>query len=131
MKVKLNDPAAAPGAEVAKKPAPPTIDANGIARIKDSTGRMIGVRKLSPLDKMRLFSVVGPQNANNGQYMGFAVLAASVTEIDGTPESFPMALRQLEAMIAQLDDPGTEAVASVLSVFYGKSAEEEMEAAKK
>ncbi len=76
----------------------------------DSDGRVIMVRKLSPLMRMKLFAAVGPELSKNQQYLGTAMLAAAATSIDGDPVMFPQTRLQLEALVERLGDPGLEAI---------------------
>jgi hypothetical protein len=101
-------------------------DANGIVRTKDERGRSIGVKKLSPLDRMRLFKALGGQLSANEVYMGYAALAASVTEIDGEPVAPPITERQLEAMVSRLGDEGLNAVGAAVKSYFGVVDEDEV-----
>jgi hypothetical protein len=80
--------------------------------VTDARGRRIRIRKINALDRMRVFSAVGPDNATNGPFMGYALLAASVIGIDGSVESLPRTLAQIETMVERLSDFGLEAVAT-------------------
>ncbi len=91
-----------------------TADRVRITRVTDRTGRVIGVRRPGVLQRLRMFETVGPDNARNEQYLGFAGLAVAVVEIDGEVCEPIATKRQLEARIQQLDDHGLEAVGAVL-----------------
>ncbi len=82
----------------------------------DSRGRKLTYRRLGALDRARLFKAIGPSNSTNAPYMGMAMLAASVTAVDGHPTIFPTRDAEIEAAIAKLDDPGIDAVALALSM---------------
>ena len=51
----------------------------------DAAGRRIALRRLTALDKLRLYKAAGPALAQNAPWMGVALLAASVTAIDDIP----------------------------------------------
>lgn len=80
--------------------------------VTDKRGRKIEVRKLKTLDRMRLVELVGAANAANEQYLGFAMLAYSVSSIDGNPMGRPATKLALEGIVQELDDEGFDAVSN-------------------
>ncbi len=84
--------------------------ANQVTIVKDSRSREIGIKKMGPLDRMKLFEVCGPENSRNEAYLGYASLAFCVSSIDGDPISRPFNKLQLEGLIQRLDDDGIEAI---------------------
>jgi hypothetical protein len=92
---------------------------------KDARGRSIEVRKLKTLDRMRLVELVGAANAANEQYLGFAMLAYSVSSIDGIPMGRPATKLALEAIVQQLDDEGFDAVGKAFTEHFMDSLTEE------
>ena len=82
--------------------------------VVDGDGRRLGLRRLTALDKLRLFKAAGPVLAQNGPWLGMAVLAASVAAIDGVPVPFPGSEGQVEALVQRLGDGGIRAVAAVI-----------------
>ena len=82
--------------------------------VTDAQGRALGVRKLGALDRLKMFEVVGPDNARNEAYLGYAALAFHVTSIDGEAVGRPANRMQLEALVQRLGDDGLEAVGSAL-----------------
>ena len=100
--------------------------------VTDALGRKIVLRRLSPLDRMRLAKCVKPENSKNEGYMLYAMIAFSVTSIDDEDAVPPQNELHLEAMIQRLDDAGFEAVLAVLPEFYpDTNADEVIAAAKK
>ena len=97
----------------------PTAQILDSARTKhtllDSDGREIVIRRLTALDRLRLFKAVGPVLSQNNAYLGMAMLACSVTAIDGVPVPPPIIEAQIEALVAKLGDAGIAAVAGALS----------------
>lgn len=89
--------------------------ANQPATITDAQGRKIGLKKLNPLDRLRLFEVIGPENSKNEQYVGYAALAFLVSSLDGEPVARPANKIQLEALVQRLDDDGMDAIAAHLA----------------
>jgi len=87
------------------------------ATIVDSAGRTIKVRRISALQRMRLFRLVGAADSTNMQVVAYAVLAASVVELDGVPNAFPTSGLAIEAMVDRLDDHGLDAVAGALKAI--------------
>jgi hypothetical protein len=82
--------------------------------VTDSAGRELTIRKLDSLDKFRLFKALGPADANNQPVLGYAMLAASVTAVNGVLLPPMLTSRQIEATISQLGDHGIEAAAEFL-----------------
>ena len=83
-------------------------------RVEDASGRAIVLRRLNALDKLRLFKAVGPVLAQNAPYLGMAMLACAVVEIDGVPIPPPATEAQIEALVSRLGDAGIAAVAAAL-----------------
>jgi hypothetical protein len=77
----------------------------------DSLGRRLTMRRLTAVDRLRLFKAVGPELAQNPPYFGMAALAATVIDIDGVPVPPPTTEAQLESLVQRLGDEGIEAVA--------------------
>jgi hypothetical protein len=80
----------------------------------DAQGRRLTLRRLSALDKLRLFKAAGPQLAQNPPWLGTALLAASVTAIDDIPIPAPTSEAQIEAIVQRLGDEGINAVSAAL-----------------
>ena len=95
--------------------------ANTTALVTDARGRKIEIRKLKTLDRMRLFELVGPENAMNDRYLGYATLAYSVVSIDGEQLPRPDQKIALEAIVQRLDEEGFEAVARSFTDSMKKS----------
>lgn len=93
------------------KPGPPSaFGAKPGAEVTDVRGRKIKIRKLSPLDRMHLFEVLGPTLSENAMYLGYVMSAACVEAIDGDFEGFPTSKIRVEAMVGKLGEEGLEAV---------------------
>jgi hypothetical protein len=80
----------------------------------DRTGRTVSVRRMDALDRLRLFKTLGPALSVNTPYLGMALIAASVSSIDGVPVPPPVTEEQLEALVRRLGDDGLAAVADAL-----------------
>jgi hypothetical protein len=87
--------------------------------VQDARGRAISVRRLSALDKLRLFEAAGPELSRNDRWLGMAVLACSVTAIDDVPWPMPASKQGVEAMVQRLGDDGIAAVSQALSPDAG------------
>ena len=79
------------------------------ASVVDSKGRMIKVKKLSALDRVKLFRALGATDSENRMLGSYANTAASVVELEGAPVPFPSTSLQLDALIGRLDEHGLEA----------------------
>ncbi len=82
--------------------------------VTDAQGRTLLLRRLTALDKLRLFKAAGGTLAQNAPWMGLALLAASVSAIDGVPVPAPSNELQIEALVARLDEAGLAAISTAL-----------------
>lgn len=97
-------------------PSATIISAATIApTVTDGLGRRLTLRRMTSLDKLRLFKAAGPVLAQNQPWLGMAVLAWSVAEIDNVPVPPPTNEQQIESMVARLGDLGIAAAAEALS----------------
>ncbi len=83
--------------------------------VTDAQGRRLQLRKMTALDKLRLFKAAGPVLAQNQSWLGMAVLAASVAAIDDVPVPAPASEQQVEALVGRLGDAGIAAVGVALA----------------
>ena len=81
----------------------------------DAQGRRLTLRRLTALDKLRLFKAAGAELAHNQPWLGMALLAASVAAIDDVPVPPPTNEAQIEAMVSRLGDDGIAAIANALA----------------
>ena len=88
--------------------------AEAAAEVMDADGRRLALRRLTALDKLRLFKAAGPLLAQNQMWLGMAVLACSVAAIDDVPVPQPANEAQIEALVARLGDGGIAAVSAAL-----------------
>jgi hypothetical protein len=89
--------------------------AQAAPEVMDAQGRTLSLRRLTALDKLRLFKAAGPVLAQNQAWLGMAVLACSVAAIDAVPVPFPATEAQVEGLVSRLGDAGIAAVASALT----------------
>ncbi len=97
--------------------------AQAAAETTDADGRRLSLRRLTALDKLRLFKAAGPVLAQNQPWLGMAVLAASVVAIDDVPVPPPATEAQVEALVARLGDHGIAAVAGAFASVAPAPAE--------
>lgn len=83
--------------------------------VTDAAGRTLTVRRLTSLDRLRLFKAVGPALAYNERYLGLAGLAFAVVAIDGIPVPQPATEAQVEAAIDRLGDVAIHAIGAALN----------------
>jgi len=83
--------------------------------VVDIRGRLLGLRRLSVLDRLRLYEAAGAELSRNDRWLGLAVLAASVAVIDGVPVPMPASKAGIEAAVQRLDEDGLAAVAAGLT----------------
>lgn len=79
----------------------------------DAKGRKIGVRRISLLNSFRISKLLG-QFAENNVTLAMAQISAAVCEIDGEAIHTPNTVRELEAIMQQLDNEGFAAAAEAL-----------------
>ena len=94
-----------------------TIIDERTATVTDSRGRTIKIKKLSALDRMRLFRAMGAVHAENRMAAAYASAAAAVTELEGTHVPSPINELQLDAIVGRLDEDGLEAVVNGLAAL--------------
>jgi hypothetical protein len=92
--------------------------ANQPVIVTDALGRKIGIKKMKPLDRLKMFEVIGSGNSENQFYLGYASLAYHVTSIDGDPVNRPASKLQLEALVQRLEDEGMDAVAKGIEEHF-------------
>ncbi|MGR3717174.1 MAG: hypothetical protein ACU0B1_10545 [Thermohalobaculum sp.] len=85
-----------------------------VTEITDGAGRRLRIRRLTALDRLRLYKAIGDRLSANDAYFGIAFLAASVTELDDVPFPWPVNETQVEAAVGRLGDAGLDAVAGAL-----------------
>ncbi len=83
--------------------------------VQDAQGRRLTIRRLTALDKLRLFKAAGPALAQNPLWLGMATLACAVTEIDSVPVPPPVNEAQIEALVGRLGDTGISAIAKAIA----------------
>lgn len=91
--------------------------------VQDARGRQITLRRLTALDRLRLFKAAGPVLSQNQPWLGMAVLASSVTAIDDVPVPAPATEHQIEALVARLGDEGIAAIAAKLASLDAEEPE--------
>ena len=82
--------------------------------VTDDDGRRLYLRRLTALDRLRLFKAAGPMLSQNDRWLGMAMLAVSVSAIDDIPIPLPGTEHQIEALVNRLGDVGITAVAAAL-----------------
>jgi hypothetical protein len=87
---------------------------------RDDAGRLLSLRRLGALERLRLFKAIGAALSENPPYLGMAMLAFSVTAIDGVPVPLPGNEAQLEALVQRLGDGGIAAIADALDADAGR-----------
>ncbi|MEJ0047586.1 MAG: hypothetical protein WDN04_16760 [Rhodospirillales bacterium] len=87
-----------------------------LGTISDAAGRQLTVRRLTAVDRLRLFKALGAELAQNPPYFGMAALAVSVVDIDGVPVPQPQTEGQLEMSGSTLGEDGIEAVARLFEL---------------
>ncbi len=83
--------------------------------VTDALGRVLRIRRPGALDRLRLFKAVGPALSSNERYLGYAMLAMSVTGIDNVPQPAPVNEGQLETLVLRLGDAGMIAIGQGLA----------------
>ncbi len=86
-----------------------------VQEVIDAQGRCLQLRRLTALDKLRLFKAAGPALAHNQPWLGMAVLACSVSAIDDVPVPPPTTEGQIEGLVGRLGDDGIAAIGAALA----------------
>jgi hypothetical protein len=95
---------------------------------KDSTGRVIVLKKPGVLAQYRIVEVCG-DSASNAAYMNMILPLIFVAELGGQPRTQPANKLQLEALIQELDEHGIDAVMAAVEEHWGKQSDPEAEKA--
>jgi hypothetical protein len=95
-------------------PSGSILDACGAVETIDAEGRKLKVRPPNALDKLRLFKAIGPELGQNPLYLGMAVSACAVIEIDGIPVPPPSTDHQIELLIGRLGNAGLDAARAIV-----------------
>jgi hypothetical protein len=82
--------------------------------VADANGRYLTIRRMTALDKLRLFKAAGPHLAQNQPWLGMAVLACSVVALDDVPVPLATCEQHIEAIVSRLGDAGIAAAADAL-----------------
>ena len=89
------------------------------AKVTDSHGRVIKLKKPGILAQFRIVEVAG-DSASNRVYMNMVLPLIYVTELAGEPVTQPANKLQLEALIQRLDEHGVDAVMSGVREHFGE-----------
>lgn len=85
---------------------PPVVN-DGITRLPpDARGRVLGVKNPNPLERVRLFEILGPESAQNVAVLLEVMPAYNVVEIDGEKLRRPVSRRELDARMLEIGDEG-------------------------
>ncbi len=93
-------------------------EALATTEVVDTLGRRLSLRRLTALDRLRVFKAAGITLAANPGWTGLATLAFSVAAIDGVPVPQPASEAQVEHLVARLDDAGLTAVSNGLAAAH-------------
>jgi hypothetical protein len=99
MEVKVNTTA-----EEQKEGAQAPKVINGVVSITLKDSRQVGIRRMGPMDQMRMCSIIGAENSRNEVYRSIAVPAYCTASIDGEPVPRPHTVLALEATAERLGD---------------------------
>jgi hypothetical protein len=87
--------------------------------VTDGRGRVFTLRKPQVLAQFRLVKMLDAETAQNASYVQMLFPVLFVAAIDGTPQGFPQSEREIEALIARLDDDGLVAVMGGVQAHWG------------
>jgi hypothetical protein len=95
-------------------PSASILASHGPVEVIDARGRKLTVRPPDALDKLRLFKAIGAELGQNPLYLGMAVSACAVIEIDGIPVPTPTTELQIEQLINRLGNAGLDAARAIV-----------------
>ncbi|MFZ0270996.1 MAG: hypothetical protein WAL34_04015 [Acidobacteriaceae bacterium] len=120
VQVTVNDGSKKPDAPVEGEPASPKPTAKGgIVKITLKDSREVGIRRMGPMDRMRMCSIIGAENSKNELYLSHAVPAYCIASIDGDIVPRPTTVLALEAMAERLGDDGIVEVMLAMGEHFG------------
>lgn len=128
-RVRVN-PEQASGADTGTAETPTQAMVSGslkLIEVTDENGRVLKVKKISALERMRLFAMAGAELSRNEMWIGNAALAVSCAAIDGDPVVRPVSRAQVEALVERLDDEGIRAISQAYVKHFGVAQPEDIE----
>jgi hypothetical protein len=93
------------------------------------SGNVYTLRRLAPVQRMKLFAAIGPELSGNGPYLGYAAIACCVASINGESIAFPTTRRDLEAVVSRISEDDFTAIGAQVAVLNGFSPDPEVEVA--
>jgi hypothetical protein len=102
MQVTVNPPPNPDGQAASPEAKPPL--ASGTASITLTDGRQVTIRRMGPMDRMRMCSIIGAENSKNEIYLSMAVPAYCAAQIDGDNVPRAQTVLALEAVADRLGD---------------------------
>lgn len=127
--------AAAPQAAAPAAPAAPAVPptpsetlvraapARKTARLTLESGRTVTVKRLSPLERMMVAKAVGSELVTNALYANYALVACSITEIEGVAVSLPSSQREIEVLIFRLGDDFDDLTEQMRTAFAAEEVD--------
>ena len=114
--VPLSLPNEAPQIDALK--AVPPVVRDGVATITLTDGRKVGIKKMGPLDRMRMSSLIGSDDSKNELYLSNAVPAYCVTTLEGA--AVPRATQKfaLEAFADRLGDKALLEITLAIAEYF-------------
>ncbi len=107
--------------------AKPSLPSDGIVRLPpDAKGRVFGVKNPNPLERVRLFEILGTESAQNVAVLLEVMPTYNVVEIDGEKIRRPANRRELDARMLEIGDEG-QAVIQQWMVEQVEAAQSEAE----
>jgi hypothetical protein len=88
----------------AAEATPTTTPVNGVVSVKLEDGRTVGIRRMGPMDRMRMCSIIGAENSKNEIYLSMALPAYCAATIEGEIVPRPQTVLALEAVADRLGD---------------------------
>lgn len=82
------------------------------------SGRTYTFKRIGPLDRMLVAKAIGGELMANALYCSFAMVACSVTHINGVVEPMPASVKSVEARVQRIGDDWDVLNAAMKAAFY-------------
>jgi hypothetical protein len=104
--------------------------ANQVFEVTDSRGRVIGLKKPSPLARIRFIEALG-ESSSNRLWTGIMSQLMYVCALEGNIVTTPISKPEMEILYQRLDEEGMDALAVGLAEHFKSDFGLDIDAAKK
>lgn len=112
-------------AVAAADPNKPVVNGN-LLSLNTKDGKQVVIRKMGPLDRMRMLSIIGAENSKNEVYLSMAMPAFCTASINGENIPRPQTVLALEALAERLGDATLLQITLAIGEYFPDAAMNEI-----